>query len=221
MRNRYLILLISALLLLLSGRNVFAQGSSVLPDFRNGDLLFQKTDCGPLCEAIDEVTRGYHGRDFNHVALVWINDGKPEVIEAAGEYVSVNPINKFLYRVTDSCGNPLFTLGRLKRRYRKLIPGAIVEALKLVGKPYDPYYDISNDKYYCSELIYFAFMRANGGKSIFKLRPMTYKSPGTSIEFPVWGEYFKKLNVPVPEGKPGLNPGGISRSGKISIVFSR
>jgi len=47
---------------------------------------------------------------------------------------------------------------------------------------------------------------------------MTFKSPGTGNTFPEWQEYFSGLGVPVPEGQPGINPGGISRSYAIDIV---
>jgi len=36
----------------------------------------------------------------------------------------------------------------------------------------------------------------------------------------VWKTYFAELGVPVPEGKPGLNPGGISRSPVLRIVHA-
>ena len=37
---------------------------------------------------------------------------------------------------------------------------------------------------------------------------------------PAWVDYFRDLNAPVPEGEPGVNPGGISRSPKVAIVHS-
>jgi hypothetical protein len=39
---------------------------------------------------------------------------------------------------------------------------------------------------------------------------MTYKDPDTGELFPIWEAYFEKLGIPVPEGQPGLNPGGMS-----------
>jgi len=48
---------------------------------------------------------------------------------------------------------------------------------------------------------------------------MTFDDPDTKTIFPIWEDYFKKLGIPVPEGKPGLNPGSISRSDKIKIVY--
>ena len=45
---------------------------------------------------------------------------------------------------------------------------------------------------------------------------MTYKVNGKTL--PVWEEYFNKLNIPIPEHEPGINPGGISLSNKIRII---
>ena len=39
-------------------------------EFKAGDLIFQDLQCGPLCDAINAVTKGYQGKDFSHVAIV-------------------------------------------------------------------------------------------------------------------------------------------------------
>ncbi len=184
---------------------------------RNGDLLFQDLDCGPMCDAIDEVTMGYHGAKLSHVGIFWQRSDSSFVIEAISRGVVVTPLKNFLSRSCDLSGCPKVIVGRLKPRYKSLIPGAIKEALRLKGKPYDDFFRIDNDAYYCSELVYFAFLKANGDKPLFPLAPMTYKSPKTGEYYPVWIEYFKKLRVPIPQGKPGLNPGGISRSSALCI----
>ncbi|MDP4208118.1 MAG: YiiX/YebB-like N1pC/P60 family cysteine hydrolase [Bacteroidota bacterium] len=208
------------LLLIIAITTSVAQNLSEKPfELRNGDLLFQDLDCGPMCDAIEEVTQGYRGAKFSHVGMVLVQNDTVKVIEAISRGVSITPLPSFLQRSLDKDGKPKVAVGRLKSRYQKLINRAITEALKLRGKPYDDYFLINNDAYYCSELVYFAFMRANGNKSIFPLAPMTYKSPKSKTLFPVWDEYFKKLGVPVPEGKPGINPGGISRSPYLNVFF--
>ena len=32
--------------------------------------------------------------------------------------------------------------------------------------------------------------------------------------------YYEELNAEIPEGEPGLNPGGISQSDKIDIIYT-
>jgi hypothetical protein len=109
-------------------------------------------------------------------------------------------------------------LARLKSPYQKLIPKAIQFTLSQQGKTYDEAFLYNNGKYYCSELIYDAFAFANNGKAFFLLEPMTFKQPASQEYFPVWVDYYKVLNMEIPEGKPGINPGGISRSNKIEIL---
>ena len=186
--------------------------------FKTGDLLFQDLDCGPFCEAIEKVTEGFDGLDFSHVGIACIENNKTFVLEASGRGVVKIPIDSFLIRSLDSESHPKVVVGRLKPEYQYTIPKAVKKSISLLGKKYDDYFDINNDRYYCSELVYYSFVDSTGN-SLFHLAPMTFIAPGTQQLFPAWADYFRALNVPVPEGKPGLNPGGISRSDKIIIVF--
>jgi hypothetical protein len=179
---------------------------------KSGDLLFQSMNCGPLCEAINEVTSGYQGRDFSHLGLVYLKNDSIYVIEAAGTEVKITPFETFKTYTTEK-----MFVGRLKRKYRALIPEAITFALQQIGVPYDEEYVYNNGKYYCSELLYDAFLHANK-KPFFELFPMTFKSPKSNEFFEVWAEYYKKLHMEIPEGKPGCNPGGISTSAKLKII---
>jgi hypothetical protein len=73
-----------------------------------------------------------------------------------------------------------------------------------------------NDEYYCSELVYQAFKDA-AGRDVFGLEPMTFKSPQTGEYIDVWVDYYAELKLNIPEGIPGINPAGITRSEKLDI----
>jgi len=196
-------------------------GSEKSVDFelKVGDLLFQDIDCGPFCDAIEKVTQGYNGADFSHIGIIAKDSIKNFiVIEAQPTGVDTTHLEVFLRNSIDLDGQPKVVVGRLKQKYRNLIPSAIEKAFSLIGKPYDKVFDINNDAYYCSELIYEIFLFANNDEPIFKLQPMTFKDPTTDSTFPVWKEYFSELDVPIPESKPGINPGSISCSPVINIV---
>ncbi len=179
---------------------------------KNGDLIFQSITCGPLCDAINQVTKGYNNIDFNHMGMVVIKAGNVFVLEASDKKVKLTPYRDFKQKTN----LPMY-VGRLKKRFRPLISSAIAFGLKQLGKPYDNEYLYNNGKYYCSELIYDCFLSAKG-KPVFKLFPMTYKAPNSNEYFPVWETYFKNLGMEVPEGQPGCNPGGMSTSKKIKIL---
>lgn len=188
-------------------------------ELKEGDILFQDLDCGDFCDAVEKVTFGYKGCKFSHVALaVKAENGKIAVLEAISKGVCITDLDTFLAKSHDANNNPKVIVGRLKPKYQKLIPKAIIEAKKLIGRPYDDVFCITNNDYYCSEIIYDVFKISNNGKAIFNLYPMTFKDPETGKTFPAWVEYFKELNKPIPEGEAGNGPGSISLSNKLNII---
>ncbi len=189
-------------------------------EFEVGDILFQDIDCGPLCDAIEQVTQGIDGAKFSHVAIIIDTDSGLVVLEAISQGVVCTSIDSFLDRSMDEEGNPKVLVGRLKKEFRKLLPDAISDMKQYLGSPYDTVFDLSNQAYYCSELLYFGFAMASNDSNFFKLNPMTYKAPGEEEFFPEWADYFNSLGVQIPENLPGLNPGSISRSDKIEIVYA-
>lgn len=192
--------------------NVCKAQKLTVADLQSGDLLFQNIDCGPLCDAIEKVTTGYKGNAFSHIGLVYTRNDSVFVIEAIGKDVHLTYITDFAARSP----HPMY-VAALKPAYKKLNKRAMQYALQQQGVPYDDVFLYNNAKYYCSELIYDAYKYANGNKAFFKLEPMTFKQPGTSQYFDAWISYYKGLNAVIPQGKPGINPGGISRSDKIVI----
>ena len=179
----------------------------------SGDLVFQDLDCGGMCDAIEEVTQGFDGNRFSHVGLVQKSGDSLNVIEAMGPGVRIVSLDVFLKRSSKKV-----FIGRVKEEYTPLIKEALAFALQQQGKPYDDEFIYGNGKYYCSELIYDAFKYANKDQPFFQLEPMTFKQPGKNDFYPVWIDYYKKLGAEIPEGAPGCNPGGLSRSPKITII---
>lgn len=201
------------ILLLLFFYSYFSYAQINSSDLKTGDFIFQDMDCGPLCDAIEAVTEGYQGHDFSHMGLVYIKDNTIYIIEAAGTEVRLNTLKKF----SKNTSKPMY-IARIKKKHIDLIPKAISFSLEQIGVPYDDDYVYDNGKYYCSELIYDAFKKANNDQPFFQLFPMTYKEPGTNEFFPAWVEYYKQIGSEIPEGEPGCNPGGMSTSDKIYML---
>lgn len=214
MNRQYIHLLLTIVCSLLFSVNVYAQKKFHLQD---GDLIFQEACDGGMNTAIKAATRGIEGYNITHVGIVWQKSPlQYYVIEATHPEVKVTPLQTYLHP-KDECA-PRSVVGRLKATYHPLIQPALIQALQKVGKKYDDAFDINNDQYYCSELIYQIFKEANHGQEVFPLVAMTFKSKNTG-EFPAyWVEHFQKMGIPIPEGQPGNNPGDMSRSALLDIV---
>ncbi len=206
------ILLIS-MQLIFSILNTNAQAPKTL--LKEGDLVFQDLDCGPLCDAIEAVTEGYKGRDFSHVAIIIKENNRLRAVEAIGTEVRSISIDSLFLRTPSK---NKYLIMRLNDEYQYLSKNISKNSLKYIGKKYDDRFIMNNDSLYCSELVYEVFNASVKNEQIFHLQEMTYKEPGTDKFFQAWIDYYKSLNSIIPEGLPGINPGLISRSAYLHIV---
>lgn len=181
---------------------------------QEGDLLFQDLDSSPLCDAIELVTPGYNGANFSHIGLVVLDNDTLKVLEAIPPNVMISNLDDFINRSFDKNGNPKVIVGRLKKEFTNSISNAVSYSKSKLEITYDEVFLINNETYYCSELIYEAFLN----DSIFELKPMTFLHPKTKDTLKVWKEYYSDLNTNIPEGNPGINPGIMSLSNKIEMV---
>ena len=215
-----LLLSLFAFMLLLSGCSFSPNNSSSSKTgaLQEGDLLFQDLNCGELCDAIEAVTDGVNGRDFSHCAMVVKINDTLQVVEAIGDKVQVTSLRNFFARSGDTTTIENITVGRVLEKYHPIVAKAAMKVKEYIGQPYDDVFLMDNNSWYCSELLYDTFKEANDAKAFFELNPMTFKDPNTHTFFPAWVDYYKQLKQDIPEGKPGINPGLISRSEKIEIV---
>jgi hypothetical protein len=193
--------------------------SSCLPkqkfELQEGDFLFQDLDSSPLCDAIELVTLGYKDANFSHIGLVVLDNDTLKVLEAIPPKVVLTDIKSFFNRSYDRSGSSKIIAGRLKDEFQNTIKDAIIYAKSKIGIKYDEAFLMNNESYYCSELIFEAFEK----DSIFKLKPMTFLHPETNDTLTVWKNYYSKLGVTIPQNEPGINPGIMSLSDKIEMIY--
>jgi hypothetical protein len=185
----------------------------ILPKLQTSDLVFIDLNCGELCDAIETVTTPEGKIKYSHVAMVIVKNDSTYVIEAYNEGVKMVAANVFFER--NKSLN--FSISRISSEYEFLIDKINAEYKKYLGKPYDILFDIENDKYYCSELIYFILKDANNNKELFDLKPMTFKYNETTVA--AWQKYFNENKSTVPEGKLGCNPVAISQLPFYKSIF--
>jgi len=199
--------------------SLFCGCTTSVDSFRlqTGDLLFQ-VDKGGMSEAIAKVTIGESNINYTHVGIVLVENDATFVIEAIPPVgVSKTPLETFMLRSATLEEKPIVAVGRLKQEYRKLIPQALVRAENLLGKPYDFVFSPDNDAYYCSELVQVSFLNSQN-MPIFEPVSMNFRDADGNLPA-YWIEYFEKYNAIIPENCPGSNPGDLSKSDKIEIIY--
>ena len=125
-------------------------------EFREGDVIFHASNSSQA-RAIELAT---HSR-YSHCGIVFRLGKEFYVYEAVGP-VRFTPLKDWIARGRG--GN--YALKRLKNADKVLTPSALAklkaEAKKLKGKPYDLVFGWSDERIYCSELIYKVYYRALG-----------------------------------------------------------
>jgi permuted papain-like amidase YaeF/Yiix C92 family enzyme len=131
-------------------------GAGETPSLRAGDIVFQ-TSRSAQSEAVQLAT---HSR-YSHMGLVLPHAGRLEVLEA-GRQVKFTPLPQW---IGQGVGGRL-AVKRLKDPSALSDPGALARleraALEFQGRPYDPYFEWSDDRIYCSELVWKACERGLG-----------------------------------------------------------
>lgn len=183
----------------------------------SGDFLFQDLDHSELSDAIENATADSNGNlKISHMGIVVIENGETLIIEAF-DSVQKTPLATFLNRSKFANGTPKVIVGRLNKEFQKNIDSALVRASNLLGKPYDKEFRLNNDKYYCSELVYDAFL-TDSNTPIFSVKPMSFTNKNTGEIDQTWIDYFKTQNSIVPQGELGNNPADYAKSNAIEIL---
>ncbi len=199
------------LVLLLISANTFAQVKDIQGDFsmlKEGDLLFYYSQRD---NPITDVTKGIDGKKISHVAIFHRKGKSAYALEATHRGVVLTPVDS----ISKHRKEIHILVGRLKDTTN--VAASVKEAMKYLGKPYDFYFDAGDSALYCSELVQLTY-RNKSGKLIFSPIPMSFHNDkGEIIEY--WKRYYAKVGRKVPEGEAGSNPGELSQSKAIDILY--
>lgn len=188
-------------------------------DLQTGDLLFSvgKGNSG-LLSAIQNTTSKDKEIPFSHVGIVAIEEDEIFVLEATPSAgVVKTKLEDFFDETATYEGKKLIAVGRVKDEFQYIIPDAIKNAEKHLGKKYDFAYDESNNALYCSELVRFAFLDSLENP-IFEPLAMSFRNIETGVVDEYWVNHFENLGTAIPEGQPGTNPADMTKSPVIKIV---
>lgn len=127
-------------------------GTALAVELRDGDVVFQRS-ASRQSEAIAAATKS----DFTHVGVVFIEGGSPYVYEA------VQPVRKIAFQTWKSRGKDgQVVVKRLRDPQPLQVEKLKKEVRAFVGKDYDWQFDWSDNRIYCSELVWKAYQRACG-----------------------------------------------------------
>jgi len=126
------------------------------PDIHSGDLIFQ-TSTSAQSKAIQLATRSR----YSHCGIIYKEDDKFYVFEAV-QPVQRTPLDKWIARGK----NRHYVIKRLKNA-DKVLTAEALQKMKQVGatftgKNYDLTFEWSDDRIYCSELIWKVYQRSTG-----------------------------------------------------------
>jgi uncharacterized protein YycO len=125
-------------------------------EIKNGDLIFQ-TSLSSQSKAIQLATNS----KYSHCGIIYSDNGQFYVFEAV-QPVKTTPLDKWIARGE----NTHFVIKRLKNADQVLTSETLnkmkQEGEKFKGKNYDLTFEWSDDKIYCSELIWKTYQRATG-----------------------------------------------------------
>jgi hypothetical protein len=131
-------------------------GNSSADQLRDGDIIFQ-TSRSNQSAAIQRASRS----KYSHMGIIFLQNGKPHVYEAIGT-VRYTPLEKWISR--GEGGH--YVVKRLREADRLLTADAVAKlrqaAKRFGGKPYDLTFEWSDDRIYCSELVWKIYERGLG-----------------------------------------------------------
>jgi uncharacterized protein YycO len=126
------------------------------PSIQNGDIIFQ-TSLSGQSKAIQLAT---HSK-YSHVGIIYENDGKYFVYEAV-QPVKLTPLKNWIKRGQ----NGHYVIKRLKNA-DQILTAETLKKMKAAGdaykgKKYDLYFEWSDERIYCSELVWKIYKEATG-----------------------------------------------------------
>ncbi len=175
---------------------------------KDGDIVFQ-TSRSSQSLAIQTATSS----PYSHVGVVLIRKGKPYVLEAI-QPVRFTPLKAWL----DHGENGHYVVKRTKQ---PLAPAAIARlhrhAKDYLGKPYDLTFEWSDDRIYCSELVWKLYKQAAN----IELAPLS-RLGSFKLDAPVVQQKLKaRYGGHIPLDEPVVAPSALFDSPQLATVATR
>jgi hypothetical protein len=186
-------------------------GTKETPRVREGDILFQ-TSRSAQSRAIQHATRSR----YSHMGVVLDRDGGLCVFEAIAT-VRCTPVAQWVARGEQGH----VVVKRLRNAATLLTPEALrrlrTSAAQFAGRPYDLTFEWSDERIYCSELVWKLYERALGIRigELQRLRDFNLSDPEVKAKMRErYGEH-------APLDEPAISPAAMFASPLLEAVGER
>jgi hypothetical protein len=189
----------------------FVCGNSSAEQLRDGDLIFQTTHSSSSV-AIQKAT---HSK-YSHMGIIFVRGTKPYIYEAIGP-VQYTPFQNWTARGDGG----RYVVKRLAEADKVLNSGAVAKlrktAAKFEGKPYDIYFGWSDNRIYCSELVWKIYDRGLGIRigRLQKLHDFDLSDPLVKAKMK------ERYGNRVPMEEPVISPGEMFSSNALTVVVEQ
>ncbi|WP_375238613.1 YiiX family permuted papain-like enzyme [Aurantibacter sp.] len=178
-------------------------------EIQNGDIIFQ-TSKSSQSKAIQLATNS----KYSHMGIIYKIDNQFYVYEA------VQPVKlTFLKNWINRGKNRHYVIKRLKNSAKILTPETLVKMRqvgdKYKGKNYDLYFEWSDDKIYCSELVWKIY-KEGGNIEIGKLEELSDFDLNHKV---VKQKMKERYGDNIPMGEKVISPAQMFNSNKLKTVF--
>ncbi|HAE69667.1 MULTISPECIES: YiiX family permuted papain-like enzyme [Sphingobacterium] len=185
-----------------------AKDNAKLPPLKDGDMIFQSS-ISPQCKAIQLATRS----PYSHCGIIFYENGNPYVLEAV-QPVTVTKLEHWIARGEKQH----YAVKRLKNADQVLTNSTLAKMKSIgknfLGKNYDATFEWSDDKIYCSELIWKIYQRGAGievGK-LEKLKDFDLSSPEVKTKLK------ERYGNSVPLNETVISPASIFNSALLITI---
>jgi len=178
---------------------------------RSGKLLFH-TSRSSQSLAIQKATRS----PYSHMGLVFLEHGTAWVSEAV-QPVQKTPLAQWIARGRDGA----FVARRLKQGQRLLTPESVrrlkKETEKYLGREYDLYFEWSDERVVCSELVWKIYQKALGISLGARARLRSFDLSDPVVQ----AEIRERWPAGAPADEWVISPAAMFASEQLETVFIR
>lgn len=178
-------------------------------EIQSGDIIFQTSKSGQS-KAIQIAT----GSKYSHMGIIY-KQGNDFFVYEAVQPVKLTPLNDWIKRGE----NGHFVVKRIKNSQKILTPETLTKMKqigeKYAGKSYDLYFEWSDSRIYCSELVWKIYKEAVG----LEIGELEKLGDFNLTDKAVKQKLMERYGDNIPKGELVISPASMFNSDQLITVF--